>query len=376
MASARNAAKRSPAAGAKGDTAGRILALSSAAPDTVLSQEELFTGFYRDLYADVPAAKDVFANVQVRQRHLAWDPRVRDADGRPGMALRMRTWEEQVLRLGRACLGDVLAGVDTGSIGTFVMASCTGYAGPTPEMVLAKEFDLSTRLRRTFVGHMGCYAAFNALKVALDALAARPDERALVLCAEVCSVHARPEVSMEQAVVHALFGDAAVALLLGGAPGDTGPRIVRTHTVTHYPTVDAMTWRVEDDTFRMTLSPFVPAYLATAIRPFVEGLLEPAGLRPSDVRHWGIHPGGPRIVEVVGERLGLSAPALAPSLAVLAEYGNCSSATILLILDRLIRDRRPQPGEHAVLMAFGPGLTMESALVEFTTPGEPSWTAA
>lgn len=354
----------------------RILALGVAAPDPVVPQDELFAEFYRELYADLPNAKDVFANSQVRRRHLAWDPRVALRDGYPGMARRMRAWEENVLRLGRVCLDGVLAGVDTGSVGSFVLASCTGYAGPTPEVLLAKEFGLSGRLRRTFVGHMGCYAAFNALKVALDALAARPDERALVLCAEVCSVHARPEVTMEQAVVHALFGDAAVALLLGARPGDTGPRVVRTHTITDYPTTDAMTWRVEDDSFRMSLSPYVPAYLAGAIRPFVEELIAPAGLRLSDVRYWGVHPGGPKIVEFVGERLELPAPALAPSLAVLAEYGNCSSATILLILDRLIRDRRPDPGEYAVLMAFGPGLTIESALVEFATREEPQWTPA
>lgn len=346
--------------------AARILALSVAAPDTVVPQDDVFAEFYADLYTAIPNAKDLFANTQVRRRHMAWDPRVEFANGFPGLSRRMRAWEEHTLRLGRRCLDGVLSGVDTGSVGTFAMASCTGYAGPTPEMVLAKEYGLPERLRRTFVGHMGCYAAFNAVKVALDALAARPQERALVLCSEVCSVHVRPESTVEQAVVHALFGDAAAALLLGARPGDTGPRIVRTHTVTHYPTVEAMTWRVMDDAFRMSLSPYVPAYLAGTIGEFVRDLLEPAGLAVDDVPHWVIHPGGPKIVEFVGERLGLPDSALEPSLAVLADHGNCSSTTVLLILDRLIRERRPAPGEHAVLMAFGPGLTMESALVEFT----------
>jgi predicted naringenin-chalcone synthase len=345
--------------------AARILALGTATPDAVVPQNEVFAEFYREVYAGIPNAKDVFANTQVRQRYMAWDPRVEFADGYPGLARRMSAWEDGALLLGRRCLDAVLRGVDRSSIGTFAMASCTGYAGPTPEMVLAKEFALPAGLRRTFVGHMGCYAAFNALKVALDALAARPTERALVLCAEVCSVHVRPESTVEQAVVHALFGDAGAALLLGDRPGDTGPRVVATHTVTHYPTVDAMTWRVEDDAFRMTLSPYVPAYLANAIRPFVDELLEPVGIGVSDVRHWAIHPGGPKIVEFVGERLGLPPAALAPSLAVLAGYGNCSSATVLLILERLLREAGPAVGEYAVLMAFGPGLTMESALVAF-----------
>jgi predicted naringenin-chalcone synthase len=346
--------------------AGRLLGVGIATPDTLVPQEDVFADFYRHWYADLPQAKDLFANTQVRQRYMAWDPRVAFADGLPGMRRRMRAWEEHALRLGRRCLDQVLTAVDPAEIGSFAMASCTGYAGPTPEVVLAKEFGLPIQLRRTFVGHMGCYAAFNVLKVALDALAARPGERALVLCAEVCSIHVRPtEDTVEQAVVHALFGDAAAALLLGDRPGDHGPRVLRTHTATHYRTGEAMTWRMEDDAFRMTLSPYVPAYLAGTVRQFVEELVRPADLSIPEIRYWGIHPGGPKIVEFVAEQLSLPAAALAPSLAVLAEYGNCSSTTILLILDRILRDQRPAPGEHAVLMAFGPGLTMESALIQF-----------
>ncbi|HZN17187.1 MAG TPA: type III polyketide synthase [Micromonosporaceae bacterium] len=342
----------------------RMLALGTAAPAAVVPQGELFEQFYRDIYDEVPSAKDLFANTQVSQRYMAWDPRLAFAEGFPGLRERMDAWEENVLELGRRCLTQVLAGVEPDSVGTFAMASCTGYAGPTPEMLLAKEFGLPSHLRRTFVGHMGCYAAFNALKVALDALAARPDEHALVLCAEVCSVHVRPEATAEQAVVHALFGDAAAAVLLSSGAGG-GPQLLRTHTATHYPTSEAMTWRVEDDAFRMTLSPYVPVYLAETIRPFVKELLDPAGLDVPDVRYWGIHPGGPKIIEFVGERLDLPEAALEPSRAVLAEYGNCSSVTVLLILDRIIRQHQPSRGEHAVLMAFGPGLTLESALVRF-----------
>lgn len=352
--------------------AGRVLALATATPPHLVLQDEVFDGFYRDIYAEVPNAKDLFANTQVRQRYMAWDPRMAFVGGFPPMGARMRAWEEHVLDLGRRCLTDVLHGVEPAAVGSFAMASCTGYAGPTPEMMLAKEFGLPAGLRRTFVGHMGCYAAFNVLKVALDALAARPDELVLVACAEVCSVHVRPEATAEQAVVHALFGDAGAAMLLAseddtrGTDGSGhGPRILRTHTSTHYATWQAMTWRVEDDAFRMTLSPYVPAYLAETIRPFILELVEPAGLTLADIQHWGIHPGGPKIIEFVGDRLGLPTAALVPSQEVLAEYGNCSSTTVLLILDRLLRVDRPAPGEHGVLMAFGPGLTMEAALVQF-----------
>jgi predicted naringenin-chalcone synthase len=341
---------------------GRLVDLRSATPTQIVPQEAVFDEFYSFLYRSIPNAEELFMSTQVRQRYMAWDPRVEFAGGFPPISARMRAWEEHTLAMGRESLAAVLAGVDTDRIGSFVMASCTGYAGPTPELLLAKEFSLRPDLRRTFIGHMGCYAAFNAIKVALDALHARPTELALVTCAEVCSVHVRPELTVEQVIVHALFGDAVVTILLSADPDAPGPSILGTHTETHYATSHAMTWHVQDDAFRMTLSPYVPVYLAESVKSFVRHLLEPHGLEISDVQHWAIHPGGPKIIEFVGERLKLDDRQLAPSLEVLDSYGNCSSTTVLLVLDRILA-KHPPSGDHAVLMAFGPGLTMESVLV-------------
>jgi predicted naringenin-chalcone synthase len=126
-----------------------------------------------------------------------------------------------------------------------------------------------------------------------------------------------------------------------------------------------MTWRVLDDAFQMTLSPYVPFVISESIQGYLERLLGPAGLAVKDVRHWGIHPGGPKIVQLVADRLQLSDAQQRASWHVLAEYGNCSSATILLILKELMETDRPRPGEHGVLMAFGPGLTIEGMLLRF-----------
>ncbi|BCL13259.1 type III polyketide synthase [Micromonospora sagamiensis] len=349
--------------------AARIVGLRTAQAGPAISQREMFDSFYKDLYADVPDAEKLFMSTQVNQRRMLWPPKENYGDGWPGMQARIEAWEQGVLAMGRETVGGVLDGVETDRVGSFTFVSCTGYAGPTPEMLLAKEFGLRKNLRRTFVGHMGCYAAFNGLKVALDSLAGRPDELALVTCAEVCSVHLRPEATKEQVVVTGLFGDASATLLLEAVQGDVdaveGPVVLGTHTETHPETSAAMTWKVMDDAFRMTLSPYVPLYLAETIRPFVGRLLEPHGLEVGDVTHWGIHPGGPKIIDFVGDRLELPLAALRPSLEILNSWGNCSSPTVLLILEQILRTSRPKPGEYGVLMAFGPGLTMESALVRF-----------
>ncbi len=351
--------------------AGRIIGLGVAPGGPPIAQKELFDSFYRELFATVPEAEKLFLSTRVEQRRLAWPPAEHYGSGWPGMRERVEAWESGVLAMGRQTVAGVLDGVDTGRLGSYTFVSCTGYAGPTPDLLLAKEFGLRRDLRRTFVGHMGCYAAFNGLKVALDALAGRPAELAMLTCAEVCSVHLRPEATKEQVVITGLFGDAAATVLLAAAggpadPGDgSGPLLIGTHTEVHPETSAAMTWKVMDDAFRMTLSPYVPLYLAEAVRPFVERLLAPHGLDVAEVRHWAVHPGGPKIIELVGERLGLPGAALQPSLDVLARWGNCSSPTVLLILDRILRHSRPAPGEYGVLMAFGPGLTMESALIRY-----------
>ena len=122
-----------------------------------------------------------------------------------------------------------------------------------------------------------------------------------------------------------------------------------------------MTWDVTDHGFRMALSPRVPGVLARHVHGVVTGLLGRHGLEHGRHRAWAVHPGGPRILDVVADRLGLPSGALDTSREVLRDYGNCSSATALLLLERL----RPAlaPGAHVVTLAFGPGLTLQAALL-------------
>jgi predicted naringenin-chalcone synthase len=120
-----------------------------------------------------------------------------------------------------------------------------------------------------------------------------------------------------------------------------------------------MTWHVTDLGFRMGLSPRVPDVLSRHVAPLVTGMLERHGMGVEDISAWAVHPGGPRILDVVRDELGLTNEDLEPSRATLAEHGNCSSPTVLMILDR-IRDRADGP---VVAMAFGPGLTLYASLL-------------
>jgi predicted naringenin-chalcone synthase len=341
-----------------------IVGLEVAAPPLVLEQANFFETFFKPRYAaSVPDAADLFAASRVKRRHAAWDPRETFSSGSPKMRSRMEAWERVTMELGRRTFG-ALVKEERHRIGSLVMASCTGSAEPGPDLLLAKELGLPPTLRRTFVGHMGCHAAFNALKVGMDSLAARPDEDVLVNCTELCMLHVSDEPSKEQAVIHSLFGDASATLRLR-ASRSGGAQLLRSHTEVIYEASDAMTWRALDDAFQMTLSPYVPFVISESIEGYLKRLLEPAGLTRADIRHWGVHPGGPKIVQMVADRLQLTDAQQRATWHVLSEFGNCSSATILLILKELMDADRPRPGEHCVLMAFGPGLTIEGMLLRF-----------
>jgi predicted naringenin-chalcone synthase len=343
-----------------------ILGLASAFPERVLTQDELWTDPFGRWYAGVPNAREVMAQTRVKRRHMSWDPRAELRTKTRGTEDRMKAFERFAVPLAEEAGASALAGIERGRVGSFVLATCTGYAGPTADLHVAHRLGLLDTLRRTCVGHMGCYAAFNALKVGLDAVMARPDELALVGCVELSSVQYRPEpATLEQAIIHALFGDAAAALVLGMAEPGAGPQILATHTMQVYGSAEHMTWSVLDNGFLMTLSPYVPFIIARQVGEFVAALCARPAISPDEIRHWGIHPGGPKIVEMVADKLAIPANRLDATWRVLETRGNCSSTTVLLVLQEIIEHDRPEPGEIGVLMAFGPGLTLEGALVRF-----------
>lgn len=339
--------------------------LSSAVPKQAFDQEALWDNAFSTWYADIPDARSFGDVTRVRKRHMAWDPAKDIGLKTRGIGDRMKAYVGIVDEVAGEAFEDLLETTDQDDIGSIVMASSTGYYGPTPDYFLAKRFGLKPNIRRTFIGHMGCFAAFNVIKTAMDSVVARPHEQTVGICAEFSSLHFRPEATREQAIVHNLFGDAVGAFTMAMREPGYGPQILATHTHQAYETSDMMTLSVLDDGVRMTLSPYVPFVIASVITQFIEDLCAPASIDPSEIKHWAIHPGGPKIVDFVAQKLGISERQLEATWHVLREYGNCASATVLLVLKHLIENDEPEPGELGVMLAFGPGLTVEGALLRF-----------
>ncbi|WP_092536943.1 type III polyketide synthase [Amycolatopsis arida] len=346
-----------------------IAGLGAALP-AAYDQRTLWEEYFRGHFAGSRAAERIFAGAGVQRRHSVTDPFAEDVSGW-STGERMRRYAERAPSLGHRAVTDALAdaGVGADEIGMLAVASCTGYSTPGLDIQLATSLRLRPDAQRLLVGHMGCHAALPALGAVADFVVAR-GRPAVLLCLELTSLHLQPATAdAQQVVTHALFGDAAVALVLrpdeARAPG---LRVVDVAARTDTGSSGHMTWEVTDLGFRMGLSPEVPDVLAEHIGPLVKEVLARHGLDIADVRAWAVHPGGPRILDTVEDGLGLAPPALAASRAVLAEHGNCSSATVLLVLRELLR-HGPPPGP-LVAVAFGPGLTLYAALLEPTTEPE------
>ncbi|MFC5337692.1 type III polyketide synthase [Leucobacter denitrificans] len=248
-----------------------------------------------------------------------------------------------------------------GEVSHVVTASCTGFFSPGPDFLLVRDLGLATTVPRTHIGFMGCSAAFPALRTASQICAADPSAVVLVVCAEICSIHLRSSTDTEQIVASAVFADGAAAAVVVGADHATPPaspslQLGEFNTFITDEGEGDMDWTVGDQGFEMRLTANVPRIIGREIAGVAAQL---PGIEFSDA--WAVHPGGRSVLDRAQAGLGLRDDALDHSRAVLREYGNMSSATVLFILRRLLRDDSLRDGAQVAGLAFGPGLTVEAA---------------
>ena len=297
-------------------------------------------------------------------------PKAHDStDGGPTTLQRMERYEAEapplVVTAAMRAIAD--AGVDPGTISHSVTVSCTGFHAPGIDAALVKELGLPATVERTHVGFMGCHGALNGLRVARSFLDADPRARVLVSAVELCTLHFFYGWDSQKMVANALFADGAAAVVglsaddpaLAGANGDYWTAIAN-GTLLMPGSEDAMTWRIGDHGFHMTLSPRVPDLIRGHLMEWLDDWLKAQGLSIREIATWAVHPGGPRILTAFGDAVGLDSDAMGVSREVLSEYGNMSSATLLFILERLRRQGAERP---CVAVGFGPGMVVETMLL-------------
>lgn len=278
-------------------------------------------------------------------------------------------WIDTALALGERSIDCALkqAGLRADQLSAIFFVSVTGICSPSIDARLLNRMPLSPRIRRTPIFGLGCVAGAAGLSRAADYVRAYPDQVAVLLSVELCSLTwQRDDKSVANLISAGLFGDGAAAVLVAGDQvPHRGPRIVASDRVFYPNTEDVMGWAISEKGFNIVLSPDVPKVVVENLGHNVDAFLANHNLTRRDIGSWIMHTGGPKVLEATAEALGLSRDDLEVSWEALRRVGNLSSASVLVVLDEIMKHRRPAPGTRSVLAAMGPAFCAEMLLLEW-----------
>lgn len=301
-------------------------------------------------------------------------PNTPDFEPFPSTAKRMEFFRKNALELSFRAVQNMMQSIDhfdLRQVTHLITVCCTGMYAPGLDIDLVKRLDLPTTVQRTGINFIGCYAAFNALKVADAFCRADPNAKVLIVCTELCSLHFQKQPTEDNLISNALFADGAAAALVEARYASAAPLRLTAETFYSDLTTEGeadMAWAIGDRGFEMKLSSYVPAIIKGGIGKFTLSLLERINRKLDDVRFFAIHPGGRKILESIESELHLSKAQNAAAYHVLRNYGNMSSPTILFVLHEIMQKlKREDNGEYILSFAFGPGLTLESMLLKVET---------
>jgi alkylresorcinol/alkylpyrone synthase len=348
----------------------KIVSVASAFPAKAYSQQSI-SGALKELWRDRldnPAVLDrLHANCGVRQRHLLLDLGAYEEIENFGQSNDL--WIQAAEDLGGEAIIKAarLAKIDLSSLAAFFFVSVTGIASPSIDARLVNRLRLARCIKRIPIFGLGCVAGAAGIARAADYVRAFPDQVALLLSVEMCSLSwQRDDLSTANLIASGLFGDGAAAVIVAGdQTGLEGVQVVATRSSFYPDTEDVMGWDISERGFRLVLAPTVPDVIETYLRDDVDNFLAAYGLTRRDISSWIIHTGGPKVLRAIESALDLSSAALEVSWSSLRRVGNLSSASVLLVLEEFLRDRKGEPGAYSLLAAMGPGFCSELVLLRW-----------
>ncbi|MDQ3393861.1 MAG: type III polyketide synthase [Bacteroidota bacterium] len=292
-----------------------------------------------------------------------------DLEPFPGTARRMEIYKAEALKLSLSAISKCIKNIpdfNIYEISHIITVSCTGFYAPGLDIEIIESLGLKGNIQRSAINFMGCYAAFNALKIGDAICNSVPGARVLIVCVELCSIHFQKVKDDNNILANALFGDGAAAMILSSTPMNKLNLYLKNfYCDLAFEGKNEMAWHIGDHGFGMKLSSYVPDIIKTGIKNLTDKLLENLNITLSAIDHFAIHPGGKRILETIEKELGITKDDNKYAYEVLRDYGNMSSPTVIFVLDALCKNLSPiADGNNILSFAFGPGLTLESMLLE------------
>jgi alkylresorcinol/alkylpyrone synthase len=348
----------------------KIAAVGKALPPNYYDQETLLAALrerWADRFFNLERLERLHKNVLVGGRHLALP--IEEYATLTTWGKANDAWIRVAQEVGGRAVLDALekAGLSTADVGALIFVTVTGVATPSIDARLMNRLKLPSRVKRMPIFGLGCVAGAAGIARAADYVKGHPDEVAVLLSVELCSLTLQPEdLSIPNLIASGLFGDGAAAVVVtGDERGGDGPSIVDTRSVFYPDSERVMGWDISETGFKIVLSSDVPVVAREKLQPDVDAFLADHGLTRADIASWVCHPGGPKVLEAMQEALELPEGALDVTWRSLREVGNLSSTSVLLVLEETLAHHRPPPGSWGMLIAMGPGFCSELVLLRW-----------
>ena len=357
----------------------RLAAVRRALPEHYYGQETLLARLEREWQSqhyNPDRLRRLHENVLVGGRHLALP--LEAYDDLEGFGDSNDAWIEQALEIGEQALRQALAACELQpeDVDALFFVSVTGVATPSIEARLMNRMGLPSKMKRYPMFGLGCVAGAAGIARAFDYLRGWPDQVAVLLSVELCSLTLqRQDLSIPNLIASGLFGDGAAACVILGAERARSldlpaacPAVSATRSSFYRDSEDVMGWRISEQGFRVVLSAEVPEMVRAHLRQDVDAFLGDHGLSRERMARYICHPGGPKVLEAMAEALEIPERALELTWRSLREVGNLSSTSVLLILEDTlseIEEAPLEPGTAGLLLAMGPGFCSELVLLEW-----------
>ena len=348
----------------------KIASAASAFPKHYYSQKfllEKLQEYWGDRLKNPRMLERLHRNVTVQGRYLAMPPERYNDLQTWGQA--NDVWIQVAQELGEQALCRALhhAGLQPAQLGALFFTSVTGISSPSIDALLINRMGLSPNIRRVPIFGLGCVAGAAGIARAADYVRAYPSQSAALVSVELCSLTIqRDDLTVANLISSGLFADGSAAVIVNGAELDaTGPKILATQSIFYPNTEEMMGWTVSEKGFRITLSPEVPALMREHLGQGVDEFLAAHQYQRKDIGSWVLHTGGPKVLEATAAALDLNNGQLDASWDCLKRVGNLSSASVLVVLEDVMKNRRPKPGTLGLLAAMGPGFCSELVLLKW-----------
>ena len=340
----------------------RIVGIGTATPPIRLTQEQSFyaTGYQTE------RIRKIFLNSDIDYRHFYFG-------GTPNLEETSDQQNERYLsgsvktgcRAIMNCLDAAGAGVN--DVDFLAVCSCTGYVCPDVGSRLIAHMDFRRNVQRSAIIGLGCAGAVPTLQRVVDFVRANPGRKALMLAVEICSACYYVDNTLETVIGNAICADGAAAFLIGSSEEHEHayPRVIDFETLLDTQQIEEVGLQHRSGKLRIVLGATVQHLAGPLIERALEPLLQRHGLSRSQIRFWVVHPGGRKVIDNVQRHFGMTDEQLRFSRSVLRNYGNMSSPTVMFVLDEVVRNGDPRPGDWGVMIALGPGMAAEAALLKW-----------